>query len=189
MRAMPARLMRRTRCLERLTTSTTLACSAGMCWSTATSRASSRAEWCSRLRKTRQGASRPTNKHTATVAQQPQSHGAQGKQLDGSYAAASATGQQSNRVSYQPNKAAGGNGKDGKGGGFYERKSHGLFNFWYRRYNSSLSRQMWENLKRMSLVFLRNVGLWRNTWLRAIFIGFILGSLFYDLHANNDRYS
>ena len=120
--------------------------------------------------------------------QQLQSYGSQGKQLDGAAAGAAAynrNGQQGGRVSYQPRQQAGGNsGKDGHdGGGFYERKSHGIFNFWYARYNSSLSTQMAQNLKRMSLVFLRNVGLWRNTWLRAIFIGFILGSLFYNLHA------
>ena len=119
--------------------------------------------------------------------QQMQSPGNQGKQLDGAAggAASNQKGRQGSRVSYQPKKAGGDNrGKHGEDGGFYDRKDHGVFNFWYRRYNASLSRQMWQNLKRMSLVFLRNVGLWRNTWLRAIFIGLVLGSLFYDLNAS-----
>ena len=73
-------------------------------------------------------------------------------------------------------------GESGEGGGLRIRRDHGVWNFWYRRWNSGPLRQFNENLKRMSLVFLRTVGLWRNTWLRAVFIGFILGSLFYDLH-------
>ena len=96
-------------------------------------------------------------------------------------AASDPRSQQSGHVKYQPKQAGGEH--DNEHGGFYERKNHGLWNFWYRRYNSSLGRQLYENNKRMSLVFLRNVGLWRNTWLRAIFIAFILGSLFYNLHA------
>ena len=123
-----------------------------------------------------------------------QSGGSQDKQLYGAPTAAAAgtvagaaahnsQSQQGSRVKYQPKKAGGDHGKEDDEMGFYERRSHGIFNFWYRRYNSSLSRQLWENLKRMSLVFLRNVGLWRNTWLRAIFIALVLGSLFYNLHA------
>ena len=125
--------------------------------------------------------------------QQQQSSGSYDKQLTsvptavaaGAVAGSAASyqrGQQSGHVKYQP-KAAGDNGKDGRDG-FFERKDHGIFNFWYRRYNSSLGRQLYENIKRMSLVFLRNVGLWRNTWLRAIFIGLVLGSLFYNLNAS-----
>ena len=62
-------------------------------------------------------------------------------------------------------------------------RPHPICGFWYRRYNSGILLQFKENFKRMSLIFLRNVGLWRNTWLRALFIAFILGSLFYKLQA------
>ena len=82
-----------------------------------------------------------------------------------------------------------GKGKDGRhrgdDDGYLVRSDRGVWDFWYRRYNAGPSRQFWENLKRMSLIFLRTVGLWRNTWLRALFIAFILGSLFYDLHASS----
>ena len=118
--------------------------------------------------------------------QQMQSRDAPDKQLNGADAGAAAyqqKGQQGSRVSYQPQQSGGYQGKAGSDSGYYGQKNHGLFNFWYRSYNSSLPRQMWQNLRRMSLVFLRNVGLWRNTWLRAIFMGFLLGSLFYNLHA------
>ena len=115
--------------------------------------------------------------------QQMYSYGSQGKHLDRASAGAAAYSQQNpqgSRVSYQ---AGGGNGggKQGAEGGLLAAGGDG---FWYRRWNSSLSRQMWENLKRMCLVFLRNVGLWRNTWLRAVFIGLVLGSLFYDMNAS-----
>ena len=74
--------------------------------------------------------------------------------------------------------------KDGGSEGYLVRSDHGVMNFWYRRWNAGPMRQFWENLKRMSLIFLRTVGLWRNTWLRGLFIAFVLGSLFYDLHAS-----
>ena len=52
---------------------------------------------------------------------------------------------------------------------------------WYRSYNSSPWLQLSMNVSRQTVLTIRNTGLWRDTWLTSIVMGFFLGSLFYQV--------
>ena len=53
--------------------------------------------------------------------------------------------------------------------------------WWYHYYNSSPWLQLWMNIHRQSVLTVRNTGLWRDTWITSLFMGFFLGSLFYEV--------
>ena len=55
-----------------------------------------------------------------------------------------------------------------------------LGRMWYRQYNSSPWLQLWMNISRQTTLTIRNTGLWRDTWLTSLVMGFFLGSLFYQ---------
>ena len=57
----------------------------------------------------------------------------------------------------------------------------GVMAWWYRRYNSSPRQQMAQNLHRLSILFYRDRGMWRDTWVVNAIMSVFLGSLFYDL--------
>ena len=56
-----------------------------------------------------------------------------------------------------------------------------LGQWWYHYYNSSPWLQLWMNIHRQSVLTVRNTGLWRDTWLTSLVMGFFLGSLFYQV--------
>ena len=62
-----------------------------------------------------------------------------------------------------------------------ERGWGGPGRWWYHYYNSSPWLQLWMNIHRQSVLTVRNTGLWRDTWITSLFMGFFLGSLFYQV--------
>ena len=53
--------------------------------------------------------------------------------------------------------------------------------WWYHYYNSTPWLQLWMNIHRQSVLTVRNTGLWRDTWITSLVMGFFLGSLFYNV--------
>ena len=56
-----------------------------------------------------------------------------------------------------------------------------LGKYWYHYYNSSPWLQLYMNIHRQSVLTVRNTGLWRDTWLTSLIMGFFLGSLYYNV--------
>ena len=57
----------------------------------------------------------------------------------------------------------------------------GLMRHWYLRYNSSPWQQVTQNFHRLTILFYRDKGMWRDNWIVNTLMSIFLGSLFYDL--------
>ena len=73
------------------------------------------------------------------------------------------------------------NGPQGEQIASNERGWGPMGRWWYHYYNSSPWLQLWMNIHRQSVLTVRNTGLWRDTWLTSLVMGFFLGSLFYKV--------